>query len=150
MNKNANLQPIRHSSLPKLAECPCFEGNSGDAGPAAARGTLLNLAMRKLLAGGEIPAGVTGEDAAAVEWALTAVEEFAGGAKILIADADCKVETPGMEHVGTADAIIPDRRLLVDLKSGQVRGLPGTGGGVRPGVDGGVLCGALDVRAVVL
>jgi hypothetical protein len=114
-------QPIRHSSLPKLAECPCFEGKPGEAGPAAARGTLLNSAMRELLAGGEMPAGVTGEDTAAVEWAVSVVEELAGGSRILSEDADCKVETPGMEHVGTADAIIPDRLLVVDLKSGQVR-----------------------------
>jgi hypothetical protein len=117
--KNINL--IRHSSLPKLAECPCFEGKPGEAGPAAARGTLLDAAMRELLAGGEMPAGVTGEDAAAVEWAVNAVEDLAGGAQIFSADADCKVETPGMEHVGTADAIIPERLLVLDLKSGKVR-----------------------------
>ena len=28
---------------------------------------------------------------------------------------------PGMEHVGTADAIIPERLLVIDLKSGKVR-----------------------------
>jgi hypothetical protein len=116
-----NIKLIRHSSLPKLAECPCFEGKPGEAGPAAARGTLLDLAMRELLAGGEMPAGVTGEDAAAVEWAVNAVEDLAGGAQIFSADKDCKVETPGMEHVGTADAIIPERLLVIDLKSGKVR-----------------------------
>jgi hypothetical protein len=121
MNIIPFAKPIRHSSLPKLAECPCFEGKPGEAGPAAARGTLLDLAMRELLAGGEMPAGVTGEDAAAVEWAVAAVEELADGAKIFSADADCKVTTPGMEHLGTADAIIPDRLLVVDLKSGKVR-----------------------------
>jgi hypothetical protein len=77
--------------------------------------------MRELLAGGEMPADVTGEDAAAVEWAVAVVEELAGGARIFSADADCKVETPGMEHVGTADAIVPERRLVIDLKSGKVR-----------------------------
>ena len=63
--KTTNINPIRHSSLPKLAECPCFEGKPGEAGPAAARGTLLDLAMRELIAGGEMPTEVTGEDAAA-------------------------------------------------------------------------------------
>ena len=81
----------------------------------------MDTAMRELLAGGEMPAGVTGEDAAAVEWAVSVVQELAGGARIFSADADCKVETPGMEHIGTADAIIPERLLVVDLKSGQVR-----------------------------
>jgi hypothetical protein len=119
--KTTNINPIRHSSLPKLAECPCFEGKPGEAGPAAARGTLLDSAMRELLAGGEMPAGVTGEDAAAVEWAVNAVEDLAGGAQIFSADKDCKVETPGMEHVGTADAIVPERLLVLDLKSGKVR-----------------------------
>jgi len=119
--KTTNIKPIRHSSLPKLAECPCFEGKPGEAGPAAARGTLLDSAMRELLAGGEMPAGVTGEDAAAVEWAVAVVEDLASGAQIFSADADCKVTTPGMEHVGTADAIVPERVLVLDLKSGKVR-----------------------------
>ena len=49
------------------------------------------------------------------------MQELAGGAKILSADADCKVTTPGMEHTGTADAIVPERLLVIDLKSGKVR-----------------------------
>ena len=81
----------------------------------------MDLAMRELLAGGEMPAGVTGEDAAAVKWAVEAVQELAAGAQIFSADADCKVMTPGMEHMGTADAIIPERPLVIDLKSGKVR-----------------------------
>jgi len=119
--KTTNIKPIRHSSLPKLVECPCFEGKPGEAGPAAARGTLLDSAMRELLAGGEMPAGVTGEDAAAVEWAVSVVQELAGDAKIFSQDADCKVTTPGMEHIGTADAIVPERLLVLDLKTGKVR-----------------------------
>lgn len=114
-------KPFRHSSLPKLAECPCYEGAPGEAGAAAARGTRLDAWMRECLAGGQVSAEGKGEDAAAVVWAVGAVRELAAGAKILSEDAECKVRTPGMEHVGTADAIIPERRILVDLKSGQMR-----------------------------
>jgi hypothetical protein len=117
----ASLKDALSTSLPKLAECPCFEEKPGEADPAAALGTLLDPAMRNLLAGGGKPAVVTGEDAAAVGWAVAAVEEMVDGAKISSADADCRVTTPGMEHLGTADAIIPERLLVVDLKSGKVR-----------------------------
>ena len=112
---------MRHSSLPKLAECPCYENKPGEAGPAAARGTRLDGAFRARLAGGVMPAEVAGEDAAAVEWAVTVVEELAGGSRVWSAEEDCKVTTPGMEHVGTADVVVPQRLLVVDLKSGKVR-----------------------------
>jgi hypothetical protein len=68
-----------------------------------------------------MPAEVAGEDAAAVEWAVTVVEELAGGSRVWSAEEDCKVRTPGLEHVGTADVVIPERLLVLDLKSGQVR-----------------------------
>jgi hypothetical protein len=112
---------LRHSSLPKLAECPCYEKKPGEAGPAAARGTRLDGAFRTRLTGGVMPAEVAGEDAAAVEWAVTVVKELAGGSRVWSAEEDCKVRTPGLEHVGTADVVIPERLLVVDLKSGKVR-----------------------------
>jgi hypothetical protein len=127
---------IRHSSLPKLAECLCYEAKPGEAGPAAVRGTLLDAWFRKELREmwertqplpetlgrprarlEELESG----DLEAVLWAVEAVRELAAGAKILSEDEECKVRTPGMEHVGTADAIILQRKIVVDLKSGQVR-----------------------------
>ena len=112
---------IRHSSLPKLAECPCFENKPGEAGAAAARGTRLDAAFRAGLSQEKSTVELLVEELAAVAWAVATVEDLARGAKILSADEECKVRTPGMEHVGTADAIIPERFLVLDLKSGQVR-----------------------------
>ena len=111
---------IRHSSLPKLVECPCYESKPGEAGAAAARGTQLDAAFRARLESGKLP-GLSGGDLAAVEWAVETVLELARGATVLCDEEECKVRTPGMEHVGTADAIILQRKILVDLKSGQVR-----------------------------
>lgn len=127
--KTIEFKPVRHSSLPKLAECPCYESAPGEAGPAAQRGLLLDAVYRARLGGvGEamsleaaMPRELSVEDAAAVDWAVTMTLELGAGARILSDEARCKVRTPGMEHVGTADAIIPERRMVVDLKSGQVR-----------------------------
>ena len=122
MNSTLENKLIRHSSLPKLAECPCYEGKAGEAGPAAQRGLLLDAVYRARLRGGAaMPQGLSVEDLGAVEWAVTATLELAGGAVVLTGEEECRVRTPGMEHVGTADAIIRDRMLVLDLKSGQVR-----------------------------
>jgi hypothetical protein len=119
---NAAPRPIRHSLLPKLARCACFESHP-DAGPAAARGTRLDAVFRALLSTGsnDSPADLESEDLAAVQWAVTTLRERAGAEDIFCEEADCRVTTPGMTHVGTADAIVPGRLLLADLKTGQIR-----------------------------
>ena len=118
----SDAKGIRHSSLPKLAKCPCYEFNP-HAGPAAARGTLLDAAFRELLETGNVP--IDGEiscaDIAAVHWAVATLREKTCGAELLSQEAHCKVQTPGMAHIGTADAIAPSLLLIADLKTGQIR-----------------------------
>ncbi len=113
---------IRHSSLPKLARCACFESDPV-AGPAAARGTLLDGCFREMLSTGQIPKiqGLSEEDVLAVEWAAATLRSLACGEEILSLDAQCRVQTPGMEHIGTADAIVPGLLMSADLKTGQIR-----------------------------
>ena len=113
---------IRHSSLPKLAACACYEANP-DAGPAAARGTLLDEAFRDWMANGEPERSNEWpvEDLEAVRWAVDTLRSLAPGEEILTLDAHCKVHTPGMDHIGTADAIVPALLLSADLKTGQMR-----------------------------
>ncbi len=113
---------IRHSSLPKLARCACYESNPV-AGPAAARGTLLDGCFRELLSTGEMPRveGLGEEDIQAVQWAAWTLRSMACGEEILSLDEHCRVETPGMEHIGTADAIVPGLLMSADLKTGQIR-----------------------------
>ena len=113
---------IRHSSLPKLAQCACYESNP-DAGPAAARGTRLDAYFRELLSGAKDPfvEDLSAEDMASVQWAVWTLRSMAPGEEILSAEEECKVSTPGMEHIGTADAIVPGLFMSADLKSGQIR-----------------------------
>ena len=120
--ENAEPRPIRHSLLPKLARCACYESHP-DAGPAAARGTRLDTCFRELLSTGRIGASadLESEDHAAVKWAVETLRERAGTEDIFCAEADCRITTPGMTHVGTADAIVPGRLFLADLKTGQMR-----------------------------
>lgn len=112
---------IRHSLLPKLAACPCFESKQGEAGPAAQRGTKLDGIFRRALETGIVDDNLSKEDAKAVKWALKQVKKIAGDNPIISNEDMLKVQTPGIEHVGTEDVRIPDINTSCDLKTGQVR-----------------------------
>ena len=111
---------IRHSSLPKLALCGQYEGTAGNSS-AASRGTMLDGVFRDAWVSGELPRELSNEDAAVVRWALAQCIQLGGGADGLeTADAKCKIQTSGLEHMGTADGIAVRGKWLIDLKSGQV------------------------------
>lgn len=112
------LKALRPSALPKLAECPRFEG-SLDAGAAAARGTAMDTVFRDVLGGGGIPSGSDAAEGAAILWAAKMVQLLANGEAIQSAEVDLEVEMLGMQ--GTADFAIPSQRVSGDLKSGQIR-----------------------------
>ena len=111
---------IRHSSLPKLALCGQYEGTAGNSS-AASRGTMLDGVFRDAWVSGELPRELNDEDTAAIRWALAQCIQLGGGADGLeTADAKCKIQTSGLEHMGTADGIAVRGKWLIDLKSGQV------------------------------
>ena len=114
---------IRHSSLPKLAQCSCYESASGESSPAAARGTKMDEAFRFALAGDRtlIDKLDADEDKQAVIWAVDQVIQISEGKGILSDESKLKVATPGIEHIGTEDCRIPSLCVSCDLKSGQVR-----------------------------
>ena len=111
---------IRHSSLPKLALCGQYEGTAGNSS-AASRGTMLDGVFRDAWITSELPRDLNDEDAAAIRWALAQCIQLGGGADGLeTADAKCKIQTSGLEHMGTADGIAVKGKWLIDLKSGQI------------------------------
>jgi len=111
---------IRHSSLPKLALCGQFEGAAGNSS-AASRGTMLDGVFRDAWVSGELPRYLSDEDAAAVRWALSQCVQLGGGADGLTTlESQCRIQTSGLEHMGTADGIALKGKWLIDLKSGQV------------------------------
>jgi hypothetical protein len=111
---------IRHSSLPKLALCGQYEGSPGSS-PAAERGTMLDRVFRDAWTSGELPRDLNDEDAAAINWALGQCINLGGGAdELLTADADCRVQTAGLEHTGTVDGVAQRANWSMDLKSGQI------------------------------
>ena len=113
---------IRHSLLPKLAECPCYESKQGEAGPAAQRGTKLDGRFREALATGELnEVDLSKDDIKALKWALKEVKKIAGKNPIISDEALLKVQTPGIEHEGTEDVRIPDIQTSLDLKTGIQR-----------------------------
>jgi hypothetical protein len=113
---------IRHSLLPKLAECPCYESKKGEAGPAAQRGTLLDGRFREALVTGELnEVDLSKDDIKAVKWAVKQVKKIAGGNPIITEENLLKVKTPGIDHIGTEDCRIPEIQTSLDLKTGQIR-----------------------------
>jgi hypothetical protein len=115
---------LRPSNLPKLAVCPCYESHP-NAGSAAARGSSLDTIFRARMAGDPAPLDLvhppTEDDLAAVEWAVTMITALSSGTAILTREDECRVAVPGFDHIGTADAIIPERLAHADLKTGQKR-----------------------------
>lgn len=111
---------IRHSSLPKLALCGQFEGKQGSS-DAAARGTMLDGVFRDAWVSGELPSNLNEEDTTAIRWALGQCVQLGGGADGLTTqESQCRIQTSGLEHMGTADGIAVKGQWLIDLKSGQV------------------------------
>lgn len=119
-----NKDIIRHSALPKLAACPCYVPAGADAGPAAQRGTLLDTAYRAAIAGNpSLAASLEApEDRAAVQWAVSETLALAEGHKVETREEWLRMHTPGIAHVGTADALCELGGWVADLKTGQMRG----------------------------
>jgi hypothetical protein len=113
---------MRHSLLPKLAECACYEPKPGEAGPAAQRGTKLDGVFRRALETGTIDeTDLAKDDIKAIKWALKQVKKIAGDNPIISDESLLKVQTPGIDHIGTEDVRIPDIQRSVDLKTGSIR-----------------------------
>jgi len=111
---------IRHSSLPKLALCGQYEGKQGSS-DAASRGTMLDGVFRDAWVSGELPRDLNEEDTKAVNWALHRCIQLGGGADgLTTSESECRIQTSGLEHMGTADGIAAKGKWLIDLKSGQV------------------------------
>lgn len=112
---------IRHSALDKLDLCPCFESNPV-SGPAAERGTRMDLAFRGLLMGERQPfLALSDDEQDSVMWAVSMAKELAEGHEIITDEALLKVTTPHLTHEGTEDARVEARSRSMDLKSGQLR-----------------------------
>ncbi len=112
---------IRHSSLDKLDLCPCFESNPV-SGPAAERGTRMDVAFRGLLMGDNQAFLALSEDEQdSVMWAVNEAMNLSQGKGIITDEALLKVTTPHLSHVGTEDARVEALCLSMDLKSGQLR-----------------------------
>lgn len=118
---------IRPSLLPKIAACAAYESEP-DAGPAAARGTLIDNHFRAILstegknqaeAVAAAAAVLDEESADALVWACEMAQLLAGDHALLAEEKDLGIEALGM--TGTADLACPGGRWSADLKTGQIR-----------------------------
>jgi len=114
------MSAIRHSALPKLAQCAKYESNPV-AGSAAERGSRLDAAFRAFLMGQPVPVELSTEEQESVMWAVDTVRDLADGGEIIADEVNLKVKTPGLDHIGTEDARCEDEAISFDLKTGQIR-----------------------------
>ena len=112
---------FRPSNLDKLAECPWFRSAPG-GNENTSRGTTIDLAFRlRFLANPESsePFYLAEEDRPAVEWAVEKARELAGGSTIITDKAVCKVGIQFCRDPGEVDALVSERYMHIDIKSGQ-------------------------------
>jgi len=111
---------IRHSALPKLQKCPCFE-SAGGTSPAASRGTKIDSVIRRTLQGEDCMAELSAEDQEAAKRGVEMVKSLVPeGTELETRESELWVKTPGMDHVGTEDIRAQKIRVSFDVKSGQV------------------------------
>jgi hypothetical protein len=113
---------ISPSSLPKLAECALFEGASGTSA-AAERGTAVDVAIRNLVAGGELEpmADVVGFDFSPIAYGVNELTRLAKGSFVETREEYLAMAVPGLSKLGTADAVCKAEKWVADIKTGQVR-----------------------------
>lgn len=125
------LTEIRPSQLPSLEACRCWLPNDEPAGEAAQRGTKLDSIIREALsrpdksvikAAGALGATLKDNDEVACRWAVQHVLQLAEGTPIITREDELRAEH-GIDtlKVGTMDTLIPERGILIDYKSGQIR-----------------------------
>lgn len=122
MHMTTTTPTLRHSALPKLQQCPRFQG-AETTSDAAARGTVLDAAYRDLLVGlTEKWDRLEPEDKANVLWAVDISHILSDGEDNIISEEKyLKNRVPHFDHVGTEDARILSRNMTIDLKTGQIR-----------------------------
>jgi hypothetical protein len=64
---------------------------------------------------------ISEEDAKTVLWAVETLKALAGSDPVLTSEESCKIEIARFGMQGTADAIVPSKEILADLKTGQIR-----------------------------
>jgi hypothetical protein len=115
------VKEITPSALPKLAECALFT-NAGGTSDAAARGTMIDVAIRELMLGNDTPfEALPAEDKPSAQWGLVTLRALGKGSLVETREEYLAMEVPGLSKVGTADAVCVDEMWVADIKTGQVR-----------------------------
>ncbi len=112
---------IRPSSLPKLALCAKFESEPV-AGPAAARGTIIDGMARELLSGGSFSEPYSADIEKAARWCVEKSLALANGLPLESREEALKTdaEEPFLKP-GTADLLCAEGGWSADFKTGQIR-----------------------------
>jgi CRISPR/Cas system-associated exonuclease Cas4 (RecB family) len=118
--KRADFRP---SSLDKLSECSWFASTPG-GNEATSRGDAIDLAFRThFMTNPESsePSCLAEEDKPAVGWAVEQTRRLAGESLVITGKQLCKIDVPNFEKPGEIDALVADKYMHFDVKSGQKR-----------------------------
>jgi CRISPR/Cas system-associated exonuclease Cas4 (RecB family) len=119
------LPHIRPSALPKLDLQPCFVGAGGEASEAAKRGTAIDKVWRTVLDCKPIDwdefGWLTNEDWDAIVWAVEEARAFCGDSHIETNEEKTQFTHPYFLNPFTADGVCTEKRIILDLKTGQLR-----------------------------
>lgn len=126
-----NIKPLKitPSSLPYIAQCPCWERLPSPPGPAALRGTALDTKLRLWLqspsSSKEIAkdARLNDKDVEGLEWAKDTILSKCGSHPVLTEKSQCrfKFTIEGVLISGEMDGYCPGGVSVFDLKSGKIR-----------------------------
>ena len=122
---------ISPSMLPKLDECPLFQGSDGTSS-AANRGTRIDIEIRNFIVNSaffktdqHLKFGLerlnTLEDYDSIAWGIEKLFELAHGSFIETREEYLAMAVPRLSKMGTADAICKDQKWVADIKTGQAR-----------------------------
>lgn len=122
---------ISPSMLPKLDECPLYQGSDGTSS-AANRGTRIDIEIRNFInksaffkTDQHLKFGLESlnalEDFDPIFWGIEKLFELAHGSFIETREEYLAMSVPRLSKMGTADAICKDQKWVADIKTGQAR-----------------------------
>lgn len=127
--KEIKALKLTPSSLPYIAQCPCWERLPSPPGSAALRGTAMDTVLRMWLQAPETPTErlhtehLTVEDLNKLSWAKDTILSKCDSHPVQTEKVKCrfKYDVEGIIISGEMDAYCPETSTVFDLKSGKIR-----------------------------
>lgn len=111
------------SLLPRLEACLHYVAIPTPPSEAAKRGKRIDEALRALLCGDEVPPHVGKDERLVAKRACRIIQEMTEGAGLVADEEETRLKvvdrSGGVILVGQADVICPEKKMVIDLKTGK-------------------------------